>query len=124
MLNIKVGVIGALALAHSAAAICGGFNYAIGNVQHLNSNTNRWFVYNDNCDQVDGLTISSSDNPCTWGIFGCSPPPILFDEYTNSFSGLKYACRPDSSSGRCGNDVISVCVSLCTYISIHNRSQC
>ncbi|KAH9475976.1 hypothetical protein JR316_0011541 [Psilocybe cubensis] len=110
MVNVKVAAIGTvLALAHGATAVCSGFNFAIGNVQRLDARTNRWFVYNTDCKQVDGLTISSSDNPCNHGIFGCSPPPILFNQYTNSFSGLRYACRQDKSSGKCGNDIISVC---------------
>lgn len=86
-------------------------------------------VYDDSCNQVDGLT--TNQNPCTEGIFGCSPPPIIFDQYTNTFTGLvyvhsysqsvlqfvhalvhRYACRTDPNSGVCGSDVISVCVSL------------
>lgn len=44
-------------------------------------------VYDDSCNAVDGLLTNG--NPCTDGIFGCSPPPILFDEYTNTFTGLR-----------------------------------
>ena len=90
-------------------AICPGFNYAIGNVIPLGDGINRCKrhlnfdvlyhprvphdvlcagnVYDDSCDIVDGLT--TNENPCDQGIFGCSPPPILFDEYTNSFTGLR-----------------------------------
>ncbi|KAF9256223.1 hypothetical protein L218DRAFT_911569 [Marasmius fiardii PR-910] len=88
-------------------AICPGFNYGIGNVQSLGGGVNRWTVYTDDCRAVDGLT--TNQNPCTEGIFGCSPPPIIFNEYTNTFTGLRYACRRDPNSGSCGGDVISVC---------------
>ncbi|KIL71374.1 hypothetical protein M378DRAFT_93899 [Amanita muscaria Koide BX008] len=94
-------------IASQVAAICPGFNYGIGNVQSLGNGINRWTVYDDSCNAVDGLT--TNQNPCTEGIFGCTPPPITFNSYTNSFSHLIYACRPDPNSGTCGNDVISVC---------------
>ncbi|KAF2096501.1 hypothetical protein NA57DRAFT_58412 [Rhizodiscina lignyota] len=90
-----------------AAAICPGFNYAIGNVVPEGNGVNRWNVYDDSCNVVDGLTTNR--NPCEQGTFGCSPPPVLFNQYTNSFTGLIYACRPDPNSGNCGSDVISVC---------------
>ncbi|KIK64535.1 hypothetical protein GYMLUDRAFT_56939 [Collybiopsis luxurians FD-317 M1] len=93
--------------ASSVLAICPGFNYGIGNVQSLGDGFNKWTVYDDSCNPVDGLI--TNENPCTEGIFACSPPPILFDGYTNTFTGLKYACRTDPNSGTCGNDVISVC---------------
>ncbi|TFK60606.1 hypothetical protein BDN72DRAFT_850388 [Pluteus cervinus] len=95
-----------LALADVTLTICPGFNYGIGNVQRGNV-FNRWTIYDDNCNAVDSLTTTG--NPCTSGIFGCSPPPIIFNRYTNSFTGLVYACRTDPRSGVCGNDVISVC---------------
>lgn len=90
-----------------AMAICPGFNFGIGNQQNLGNGISRWTVYDDSCNAVDGLTTTG--NPCTEGIFGCSPPPIIFDEYTNTFTGLRYACRTDPNSGVCGSDVISVC---------------
>ena len=68
------------------------------------------FVYDDSCNHVDSLTTTG--NPCTSGTFGCTPPPITFNSYKNTFSGLVYACRPDPNSGKCGDDVISVCVCL------------
>ena len=43
-------------------------------------------VYDDSCNQVDGLTTTG--NPCDEGIFGCSPPPIIFNRYTSTFTGL------------------------------------
>ena len=43
-------------------------------------------VYDDSCNQVDGLTTSG--NPCDQGIFGCSPPPVIFNRYTNTFNHL------------------------------------
>jgi hypothetical protein len=99
-------------------AICPGFNYAIGNAipegKIGSSPVTRWNVYDDSCNVVDGLTTTG--NPCTAGIFSCSPPPIIFTGYTNSFTHLRYACRRDPNSGKCGNDVISVCVrSFCPY---------
>jgi len=101
-----------LFLAHQVVGICPGFNYGIGNVQRLGNGINRckcytlpltvnddglfrhlvffFFltgnVYDANCNQVDGLTTTG--NPCTNGIFGCSPPPIIFNRYTSTFSGL------------------------------------
>ncbi|KAF7796660.1 hypothetical protein EIP86_007843 [Pleurotus ostreatoroseus] len=67
-------------------AICPGFNFAIGNQQDLGGGVSRWNVYDDSCNVVDGLTTTG--NPCDSGIFGCSPPPIIFDQYTSSFNGL------------------------------------
>jgi len=94
-------------------AICPGFNYAIGNAipkgTLQGSRVTRWNVYDDSCNIVDGLLATG--NPCDDGIFSCSPPPILFVGYKNTFTGLEYACRQDPNSGRCGSDVISVCVS-------------
>ncbi|EAU88932.1 hypothetical protein CC1G_10578 [Coprinopsis cinerea okayama7 len=91
----------------SASAICPGFNYGVGNVRSLGNGFNRWDVYNSACEVVDGLTTNL--NPCDTSTFGCTPPPIKFNRYTNSFDGLIYECRPDPNSGRCGDDVISVC---------------
>ncbi|EAU89930.1 hypothetical protein CC1G_08412 [Coprinopsis cinerea okayama7 len=105
MLKAQLAVL--LPMISSAIAICPGFNFGVGNVIPLGNGVNRWNVYNSNCDVVDGLT--TNQNPCTSGTFGCTPPPILFNRYTNSFTGLIYNCRPDPNSGRCGNDVISVC---------------
>ena len=50
-------------------------------------------VYDDNCNPVDGLL--TNENPCTTpsGIFSCSPPPIIFDGYKNTFTGLQYVGR-------------------------------
>ncbi|KAJ7153304.1 hypothetical protein C8R46DRAFT_912582 [Mycena filopes] len=96
-----------VSLATTVSAICPGFNYGIGNVIGEGNGINRWNVYDDSCNVVDGLT--TNENPCTTHIFGCSPPPIIFNRYTNSFNGLVYACRTDPNSGSCGNDVISVC---------------
>ncbi|KAF8187163.1 hypothetical protein BJ912DRAFT_1022684 [Pholiota molesta] len=94
-------------LVASVAAICPGYNYGIGNVMSLGDGIDRWNVYDDSCNAVDGLVTNK--NPCTQGIFGCSPAPIIFDQYTNTFTGLIYACRTDPASGNCGSDVISVC---------------
>lgn len=69
-----------------AAAICPGFNYGIGNQQNLGNGVSRWTVYDDSCNAVDGLTTNK--NPCTTGTFGCSPAPVIFNSYKNSFNGL------------------------------------
>lgn len=61
---------------------------------------------------MDGL--STTENVCNDGMFSCSPAPIIFTRYRNSFTGLTYACRTDSRSGSCGGNTISVCVSLPT----------
>lgn len=98
-------------------------------------------VYNDECAVVDGLTTNL--NPCTVGTFGCSPPPIIFNEYTNTFSGMRsvyhcqssvmvftghcstrYACRTDPNSGECNGDLISVCVRNAAYIVIDASLIC
>ncbi|KAJ4300799.1 hypothetical protein N0V90_002887 [Kalmusia sp. IMI 367209] len=102
--------------AGSALAICPGFNYGIGGQQKLSSTVSRWNVYDDNCKVVDSLTTTK--NPCTQGIFGCSPPPIKFNSYKNTFNGLKYKCRTDSRSGKCGSDAISVCTPFTNPIEI------
>ncbi|KAI0653514.1 hypothetical protein C8Q70DRAFT_927606 [Cubamyces menziesii] len=97
----------ATAASQVSADICPGFNYAIGNQIVIGDGISRWNVYDHSCNAIDGLI--TEENPCDAGIFGCSPPPIIFDRYTNSFSGLIYACRTDPNSGVCGSDVISVC---------------
>ncbi|KAG6357983.1 hypothetical protein INS49_013866 [Diaporthe citri] len=42
-------------------------------------------------------------------MFSCSPAPITFTRYGNSFTGLTYACRTDSRAGSCGGNIISGC---------------
>ncbi|KAJ7510746.1 hypothetical protein B0H11DRAFT_1789828, partial [Mycena galericulata] len=91
----------------TARAICPGFNFAIGNLIPLPEGVDRWNVYNGSCIVVDGLT--TANNPCNQGIFGCSPAPIIFDHYTNTATGLEYTCGRDPNSDVCGNDIISVC---------------
>ncbi|TFK60607.1 hypothetical protein BDN72DRAFT_507493 [Pluteus cervinus] len=107
--SIPLTLLPLLALADVALSVCPGFNYAIGNVQDLGSGYSLWRVYDADCNAVDGLTTNL--NPCTSrsGIFGCSPPPILFNRYKNTYTGIVYTCRTDPNSGVCGNDVISVC---------------
>ncbi|KAF9521760.1 hypothetical protein CPB83DRAFT_742139, partial [Crepidotus variabilis] len=85
------------------------YGFGVGNVQSLGGGYNRWNVYDGNCRVVDGLTTNG--NPCTQGMFGCSPPPIKFNRYTSSYNGGVYSCYPDSSAENCGNDPVSVCVS-------------
>ncbi|KAJ8093877.1 hypothetical protein PM082_009744 [Marasmius tenuissimus] len=84
LLPLTLGVV----LAGQANAICPGFNYGIGNVQSLGNGVNRWTVYDDSCNAVHGLT--TNQNPCNEGIFSCSPPPVLFIGYTNTFTKLRY----------------------------------
>ncbi|KAF9556825.1 hypothetical protein CPC08DRAFT_669374 [Agrocybe pediades] len=110
MVNIKLSLVAVLpALFNVAVAVCPGFNFAVGNQQKLGGidNASRWTIYDDSCNPVDSLT--TNQNPCDSTTFGCSPPPIIFNRYTNTFTGLVYACRQDPNSGKCGNDVISVC---------------
>ena len=97
-----------------ASAVCpGNFELAIGNQvglengankckcytlpQSLTVNDDRLFafflagqVYDQDCNVVDGL--STTGNPCNYGIFGCSPAPIKFNSYTPSpttFTGAR-----------------------------------
>ncbi|KAF9003573.1 hypothetical protein BDQ17DRAFT_1355552 [Cyathus striatus] len=89
---------------HQAFAICSGFEVGIGNLVNLGSGINRCSshhflllftrnemsignVYNSTCGVIDGLTTDL--NPCTESIFGCSPT-VVFDAYTNTFSGHGY----------------------------------
>ncbi|KAJ7495418.1 hypothetical protein FB451DRAFT_1478184 [Mycena latifolia] len=101
------------ALGTNVSAICPGFNYGIGHQINEVEGFNVWKVYDAHCNKVDSL--DTPGNPCTdqSGIFGCSPPPVIFNEFKynrNTTSGLaKYACRTDPKSGACGNDKISVC---------------
>jgi hypothetical protein len=114
-LNVQVVLVPfLLATTTTVVAICPGFNFAIGNVipqgQIGDAQVNRCMslsarnfklslevayriqffpvgnVYDDSCNVVDGLTTTG--NPCDEGIFGCTPPPILFDLYTSTFTGL------------------------------------
>ncbi|KAG2011155.1 hypothetical protein CC2G_011304 [Coprinopsis cinerea AmutBmut pab1-1] len=101
MILAKLAVV--LPLIASATAVCDGYSFAVGNVQRLGGDINRWDVYNHRCQVVDGLTTHK--NPCTTGTFGCSPSPIFFNKYTNTFSKT----TRDPKSEKCGNDVISVC---------------
>ncbi|KAG9218592.1 hypothetical protein CCMSSC00406_0001294 [Pleurotus cornucopiae] len=91
----------------TTVAICPGFNFGIGNIRALGGGVNRWDVFNNTCNVVDGLTTNI--NPCTQGIFACSPPPMIFNGYTNTLTGLRYACRTDANSGTCGGTIVSVC---------------
>ncbi|ESK95615.1 hypothetical protein Moror_12587 [Moniliophthora roreri MCA 2997] len=106
-MQLKAALVVPFVLAGPVLSICPGFNYGIGNVRSLGGGVNRWDVYDANCDVVDGLT--TNQNPCTQGIFGCTPAPITFNFYRNTFTGLQYACRPDSRAGSCGGTSISVC---------------
>jgi NAD dependent epimerase/dehydratase family enzyme len=69
-----------------ASAICPGFNFGVGNRQDLGNGISKWTVYDDSCRAVDSLTTSK--NPCTTGTFGCTPAPVTFNQYTNTFSKL------------------------------------
>ncbi|THV03082.1 hypothetical protein K435DRAFT_602521, partial [Dendrothele bispora CBS 962.96] len=111
---LALGVLLLLSLVYQASAICvGGFNFGIGGeIAGQQGAPNRckcWNVYDHGCNVIDGLT--TNDNPCTQGIFGCSPAPIKFNQYINTDTGLRYACRPNSLSENCGGNSIDVCVS-------------
>ncbi|KAL4258206.1 hypothetical protein AB1N83_010423 [Pleurotus pulmonarius] len=94
-------------LVGTATAICPGFDFGIGNSRAIGDGLSRWDVFDDGCNVVDGLTTNI--NPCNQVIFACSPPPLIFNGYTNTFTGWKYACRPDPNSGTCGGIRVSVC---------------
>ncbi|KAE9393210.1 hypothetical protein BT96DRAFT_229639 [Gymnopus androsaceus JB14] len=103
-----VSLISAATFATGVAAICSSFSYGVGNVISLSDTLNKWNVYNENCDVVDSLT--TSDNPCTVGMFGCTPAPITFDKFTNITNNASYICVSEPYSGEvCGNNTISVC---------------
>ncbi|KJA20344.1 hypothetical protein HYPSUDRAFT_203839 [Hypholoma sublateritium FD-334 SS-4] len=93
--------------APTATAICSGFTFGIGNLQSIGNGVNSWTVFDNSCNAVDGLITGG--NPCVQGIFGCSPAPIIFNVYTSTFSGTKYACRGDPGAETCGGVSISVC---------------
>ncbi|KAJ8074258.1 hypothetical protein PM082_012568 [Marasmius tenuissimus] len=98
-----------LALNSQVLAICPESKLGIGNVIRLKGQfeVNRWNVYDKDCNIIDGLT--TNNNPCTVGMFGCSPDPILFVRYTNSFDGSQYQCQPAADGDACDRDIISVC---------------
>jgi len=91
----------------NVAAVCANFKFAIGNVIGEGPIINRWNVYDNNCNIVDGLT--TNENPCNVGIFGCSPSPIIFNQYVNTYTGSKLTCASDTASESCSGDPISVC---------------
>ncbi|KAI6123160.1 hypothetical protein EDD16DRAFT_1704491 [Pisolithus croceorrhizus] len=92
-------------LATFAAAICPGYNFGI---TQTGSNTNPdygvWQVFDDSCNVVYQVIAT---NPCTVGVFDCSPAPITFTGL--HLDGLDYACRSDVNSGSCNGDAIQVC---------------
>ncbi|KAJ8118908.1 hypothetical protein OPT61_g184 [Boeremia exigua] len=65
-----------------------------------------WSIYDADCNVVDALTYTG--NPCDSGTFSCTPAPITFNRYVNTFSELSYTCRPDGRAGKCGGAEISV----------------
>jgi hypothetical protein len=100
----------ATAILAPAGGICPGYNFGIGNVKHLGNGANRCKcytlpltvnndglfatfsssfltgnVYDASCNRVDGLT--TIENPCNKGIFGCSPPPVTFTRYKSTSTG-------------------------------------
>ncbi|KAI6099943.1 hypothetical protein EDD16DRAFT_1497229 [Pisolithus croceorrhizus] len=89
----------------SASAICPGYNFGI---TQTGTNTNPdygvWQVFDDSCNVVDQVI---AQNPCTVGVFDCSPSPITFTGL--HLGGLYYACRPDVNSSSCNGHAIQVC---------------
>ncbi|KAI6036597.1 hypothetical protein BKA83DRAFT_4165142 [Pisolithus microcarpus] len=89
----------------SASAICPGYNFGI---TQTGSNTNPdygvWEVYDDSCNDVYQVIAS---NPCTVGVFDCSPAPVTFTGL--HLDGLNYACNPDANAGSCNGVGIQVC---------------
>ncbi|KAF2098317.1 hypothetical protein NA57DRAFT_77106 [Rhizodiscina lignyota] len=92
----------------SVSAVCPGFNFAIGQ-NFDNAGLPSWNVYNDDCSIHEPITLWTDGNPCTSGIFSCTPDPITFNQYTDGRTGLIYACRTDPNSRTCGSDTIGVC---------------
>jgi len=108
MRALTASLISAATFANGATAICSSFSYGVGNLISLSDTLNKWNIYNENCDVVDSLT--TSDNPCTVGTFGCTASPIKFNSYTNITDKKSYSCLPEPYSGEvCGNNTISVC---------------
>ncbi|KZV61890.1 hypothetical protein PENSPDRAFT_592216 [Peniophora sp. CONT] len=71
-----------------AYAICSGFDFGIISVVGIPTGKNvwRWVVYNNDCDPVDGMC--THNNICNFkSPFGCSPAPIFFNQYWNTFDG-------------------------------------
>ncbi|KAI5987472.1 hypothetical protein EDD15DRAFT_2580698 [Pisolithus albus] len=95
-------------LASSAAAICPGYNFGItqtgGNADVGVCKCQQWGVLDDSCNVVYQVIAS---NPCTAGVFDCSPAPVTFTAL--HFNGVDYACRPDANAGSCNGDDIQVC---------------
>ncbi|KAI6101409.1 hypothetical protein EDD16DRAFT_1495544 [Pisolithus croceorrhizus] len=92
----------------SASAICPGYNFGI---TQTRTNTKPDYgtiisgqVFDDSCNLVDQVI---AQNPCTVGVFDCSPSPITFTRL--HFDGLNYAWRPDVNSGSCNGKAIQVC---------------
>ncbi|KAK7706665.1 hypothetical protein SLS64_007496 [Diaporthe eres] len=105
--TLKLVVLTVLGSASSVGAICPGFNAGIGHQQNLGGGVSRWTIYDTNCRAIDSLTTTG--NPCDSGMFGCSPPPIIFNRWRYNANGLWFSCRTDSRAGSCGSDSISVC---------------
>ncbi|KAJ6484925.1 hypothetical protein C8R45DRAFT_789789, partial [Mycena sanguinolenta] len=98
-----------IGLSITAHAICPGFDFAIGDVISLSGGGSHWNVYDGSCSVVDSLNVNSTGNPCDQGIFGCSPTPIFFNQYTNSATKTTYACQRDPNSDVCDSNNIAVC---------------
>ncbi|KAJ8074242.1 hypothetical protein PM082_012551 [Marasmius tenuissimus] len=98
-----------LSLNSQVLAVCPESELGIGNVIRLEGQFEvyRWNVYDKDCKILDGLT--TNNNPCTVGMFGCSPAPILFVSYINSFNGRQYKCQKAANGDACDSDIISVC---------------
>ncbi|KAF2674150.1 hypothetical protein BT63DRAFT_473925 [Microthyrium microscopicum] len=101
------------------SAICPGFNYGIGvaigqlPIGPPDNGYTQWIwnVYDDGCKVVDWFTQNFGEphkGPCNSGRLHCSAPPVTFTWYSDN-RGQHYTCRPDPNSGRCGDNVISVC---------------
>jgi len=78
-------------LATCTVAICSGWTYAI-----ADTGQGTWNVYNTSCEVVKAV---SAANPCTVGVFGCSPAPIKFT--TLNLNQTTYACVSDTTSETC-----------------------
>ncbi|KAF5378648.1 hypothetical protein D9757_009536 [Collybiopsis confluens] len=93
------------------SAVCDEATFGIGNLQSLSNGTNRWPFFDHSCNTVHFVDLKLAQNPCTGGIFTCTPAPILFKSYINQTDKSKYTCEKDSTPEICNSVPISVCCS-------------
>ncbi|KAF5378652.1 hypothetical protein D9757_009533 [Collybiopsis confluens] len=80
------------------SAICNGSNIGIGSLQRLSNGTAGWSFFDNSCNTVSFVDFTSAQNPCTSGIFSCSPAPVQFTGYLNQTDGSTYTCELEKST--------------------------